>query len=240
MGACNPPSVTGRQEERLRRQAIHHSGVCPLPGLDRLGGEGIAIVELPVERRLGIDRDHARERRNAHEEVPVLEHRQIVGEPDAVVAERTEGNSDRTDRGLVVADVGEQVERGGKRLDHRAGGVAGFAGAFRRPLLNPGACSGNLARVGLDRERKCRQPVASGEIVVVEEADVVARGRLEASVERRSAETRCDLPDLDAGADIGAEGPDLLDDVIIVRVCHHEDLVRRVRLVHERLERLAQ
>ena len=66
-------------------------------------------------------------------------------------------------------------------------GTKGLLAAIGGPGLHTGPGSGCGAGRGLDRSIEGAEPVGEGEVVIVEKADIVADGRVEADVERSAA-----------------------------------------------------
>ena len=187
MGHGQAPGRGAVEHERLGLQlADHLLPVAPPLGLVGLAA-GVGAVGPAVQRgRLG-DRVDADQQGGPHDQVPVLAHLQVLVEAQAEALQPRAGQGDRADRGLAVGQVGQQVELLGVGVLHRPEGSLGLGGAGYRPGLHPAGGPDDPAR-GLGRPPgEDRQPVGAGQVVVVEEGDVVAGGRVQPGVEGPAA-----------------------------------------------------
>ena len=117
VGRGDPLGIADRGEKWTLGDAGDDDGVGLIPHARIFGRVGVAVVESPVELGLGVDRAHAGERRDSHQELPVLEDGKLLGEAKREVLDDVPWERHCADRGLVLAAMAEEVELGEDRLE---------------------------------------------------------------------------------------------------------------------------
>lgn len=192
VGCGDPPGVTRGKQKRTGRQPIDHDTMSCDPNRGQFGFIRVPGIELSIKRSWLVDGMNPGQRSNPHQQIPVFVDGQSLIKAQSKSVQHRPRQRHRTDWGFVVADMSQQIKNRSERFVHRPGRPARFATSVRGPALDFSTSPWSGQRMGLNDLIKRSKPVRISQVVVIKEANIIARCQIETTIERAGPTTTLD------------------------------------------------